>query len=196
MVITREQLKQVTDEDFYSGRILHNIFAYKFLKKAVSPIGDIISFIAPMVVEGDNLIDLEDSLSKDYIYSESAINFLIEIPNTDIFGAICFQRLFNAQLGSLICTRYLQKSGYVDGDDIMIIEGEEHKKCSVSIAAHKNNCALIHTGINIQAGPSAPSFAFSTELDDTAAHKFMQEAENIFQNMTSDIHIASRKVIV
>jgi len=195
MIITPQQLKQATGEDYYSGSILHNIFGYKFLKKSVTPTGDIISFIAPMLVS-DHLIDLEDSINEDFIYSDLAMNFLIEIPNVDLYGSICFQRLFNAQLGSLLCSKYLQKTGYVDGDDIMILDGEEHKKCSVSIAAHKNGCALIHTGINIFAGDKAPSFAYSTNLDETLALQFMQEAENIFQNMTMDIHVASRKVIV
>lgn len=195
MIITREQLKEASGSDYYCGKIIHEPFSYKFVKKSVTATGDIISFIAPMLVT-DNLIDLEDSINKDYIYSDMAMNFLIEIPNVDLFGGICFQRLFNAQLGSLLCSQYIKQSGYVDGDDIMIIEGEEHKKCSVSIAAHKNNCVLIHTGINIQAGPKAPSFAFSTELEEVQAIKFLQEVETIFQNMTTDIHIASRKVIV
>jgi len=195
MIITRQQLKEVTGCDYYDGNVIHNIFSYKFLKKSVTATGDIISFIAPMHVV-DAIIDLEDSINKDYIYSDMAINFIIEIPKVDLFGGICFQRLFNAQLGSLLCSEYLDKPGYVDGDDIMIIDGEEHKKCSVSIAAHKNNCVLIHTGINLQAGSKAPSFAYSTGLDDIKALEFMQKAENIFLNMTMDIHVASRKVIV
>ena len=195
MIITRQQLKEASGSDYYCGKVLHEPFAYKFLKKSVTSTGDIISFIAPMEVT-DALIDLEDSINKDYIYSDMAMNFLIEIPNVDLFGGICFQRLFNAQIGSLLCGQYIKQSGYVDGDDIMIIDGEEHKKCSVSIAAHKNNCVLIHTGINIQAGSKAPSFAHSTELEEVQALKFMQEVENLFQNMTTDIHIASRKVIV
>lgn len=195
MIITRKQLKEVSGCDYYDGSIIHNVFSYKFLKKSVTATGDIISFIAPMLVT-DNLIDLEDSINKDYIYSDMAMNFLIEIPNVDLFGGICFQRLFNAQLGSLLCSNYIDRQGYVDGDDIMIVVGEEHKKCSVSIAAHKNNCVLIHTGINIQAGSKAPSFAYSTELEEVKAINFMQEAERIFQDMTTDIHIASRKVIV
>jgi hypothetical protein len=195
MIITRQQLKEATGSDYYCGKVLHEPFAYKFLKKSVEATGNIISFIAPMEVT-DNLIDLEDSINKDYIYSDMAINFLIEIPFVDLFGGICFQRLFNAQLGSLLCSSYLEKSGYVDGDDIMIVDGEEPKKCSVSIAAQKNNCVLIHTGINMQAGPKAPSFAYSTELDELEAIHFMQEAEEIFQNMTRDIHVALRKVVV
>jgi hypothetical protein len=195
MIITRQQLKEVSGSDYYNGNVIHNIFAYKFLKKSVTPTGDIISFIAPMEVT-DHLIDLEDSMSKDYIYSDMAMQFLIEIPNIDLYAAICFQRLFNAQLGSLLCSNYIDKPGYVDGDDIMIVDGEEHKKCSVSIAAQKNNCALIHTGINIQAGDKAPSFAYSTQLDEIKALTFLQQAENIFLNMSMDIHVAMRKVIV
>ena len=195
MIITRQQLKDVMGVDIYDGAAIHEPFSYKFLKKSVTPTGDIISFIAPMLVT-DNLIDLEDSMNKDYIYSDMAMNFIIEIPNVDLFGGICFQRLFNAQLGSLLCSNYINKQGYVNGDDLMIVDGEEHKKCSVSIAAHKNNCVLIHTGINLQAGPKAPSFAYSTELDETTALRFMQEAENIFQDITTDVHIASRKVII
>lgn len=194
MIITTQQLKEATGSDYYCGKVLHEPFAYKFLKKSVEATGNIISFIAPMEVT-DNLIDLEDSINKDYIYSDMAINFLIEIPFVDLFGGICFQRLFNAQLGSLLCSSYLEKSGYVDGDDIMIVDNEP-KKCSVSIAAQKNNCVLIHTGINIEAGPKAPSFAYSTKLSEQEAIHFMQEAEEIFQNMTRDIHVALRKVIV
>jgi len=195
MIINRQQLKEASGSDYYCGKIIHELFGYKFLKKSVTATGDIISFLAPMLVN-DNLIDLEDSINKDYIYSDMAMNFIMEIPKVDLFGGICFQRLFNAQLGSLLCSDYIDHPGYVDGDDIMIVVGEEHKKCSVSIAAHKNDCVLIHTGINIQAGPKAPSFAYSTNLDEIKALEFMQKAENIFQNMTMDIHIASRKVIV
>lgn len=195
MIITRQQLKEASGSDYYCGKIIHEPFSYKFLKKSVTATGDIISFLAPMLVT-DNLIDLEDSINKDYIYSDMAMNFIMEIPKVDLFGGICFQRLFNAQLGSLLCSEYLDKPGYVDGDDIMIMDGEEHKKCSVSIAAHKNDCVLIHTGINIEAGPKAPSFAYSTNLDEIKALEFMQKAENIFLNMTMDIHVASRKVIV
>jgi hypothetical protein len=195
MIINTKQLEEASGSNYYCGKILHEPFAYKFLKKSVTATGDIISFIAPMEVT-DNLIDLEDSMSKDYIYSDLAMQFLIEIPNIDLYAAICFQRLFNAQLGSLLCSRFIKNRGYVDGDDIMIIDGEEHKKCSVSIAAQKNNCALIHTGINIRAGDKAPSFAYSTNLDETTAITFLQQAEEIFQNMTTDIHVAMRKVIV
>jgi hypothetical protein len=195
MVITNEQLQQVTGQNIYDGSLIHNRFAYKFFKKDVSPSGNIVAFVAPMEVTA-NLIDLEDALNRDFIYSDSAINFVIELPLTNLFGGVAFQRLFNAQLGSLLSIKYLQKEGYVDGDDIMIRDGEEFKKASVSIAAEKNGAILIHVGINIKAGDRAPSFAYSTELTDVQADSFMKETCNMFYEMVHDIFVATTKVVI
>lgn len=195
MIINREQLKELTGSDYYCGKALHERLAYKLYKKGVNPLGNIISFIAPMTVI-ENLIDLEDSLNKDYIYSDSAMNFLMEIPGKDLWGGILFQRLLNAQVGSLLCERYLQAEGYVDGDDIMVKFGEEHKKASVSIAAEKNGAVLIHLGININAGERAPDFAYSTELDEDQARNFMTDVEGIFYSILSDVFVATTKILV
>lgn len=195
MIITREQLKKVTGCDYYDGSVIHNRFAYKFFKKQCNPLGNIVSFIAPMEVT-DNLIDLEDSINKDFIYSESAMNFIMEIPNHDIWGGVLFQRLLNAQVGSLLCSKYLQIDGYVDGDDIMINTPDGYKKASVSIAAQKNNAVLIHLGININAGKKAPSFAFSTMFNDNVAQEYMLEVERIFNYILADVFVATTKVIV
>jgi hypothetical protein len=195
MIITREQLKEVFGEDLYGGVEIHDRFAYKFFKKDVNPLGNIVSFIAPMLVT-DNLIDLEDSLNKDYIYSDMAMNFIMEIPNKDIWGGVLFQRLLNAQVGSLLCSKYLETEGYVDGDDIMVKWGDEHKKASVSIAAEKNGAVLIHLGINISAGPKAPEFAYSTNLSEEQAKNFMVDVENIFYSMLNDVFVATTKIVV
>ena len=197
MIITREQLKEVTGSDYYCGKAIHDRFAYKFFKKEVLPTGNIVAFVAPMEVT-DNLIDLEDSINKDYIYSESAINFIMEIPNIDLFGGVAFQRLFNAQVGSLLCSRYLNKPGFVDGDDIMVTEEgtDKPKKCSVSIAAKKNDAVLIHLGINIEAGNRAPDFAYSTNMSSEQVENFMKDCCNIFYSITRDIFVATTKVIV
>jgi len=195
MIITREQLKEVFGEDLYGGVEIHDRFAYKFFKKDVNPLGNIISFIAPMEVTA-NLIDLEDSLNKDYIYSDLATNFIMEIPNKDIWGGVLFQRLLNAQVGSLLCTKYLQTEGYVDGDDIMVKWGDEHKKASVSIAAEKNGAVLIHLGININAGERAPQFAFSTNLSEDKAYEFMADVEGIFYSILKDVFVATTKIVV
>ena len=196
MIITRDQLKEVTGCDYYDGSALHCRQAYKFLKKDVNPLGNIISFVSPMTVEGDNLIDLEDSLNKDYIYSDMAMNFIMEIPNQKIWGGVLFQRLLNAQVGSLLCGKYLNKRGYVDGDDIMIETDNGDKKASVSIAAEKNGAVLIHLGINIEAGPKAPDFAYSTELNEEQAKAFMTDVEGIFYSILQSVWVATTKIVV
>jgi hypothetical protein len=196
MIITREQLKEITGAGFYDGAVLHNRFAYKFFKKQVNREGNIVAFVAPMEVT-TNLIDLEDSLNKDYIYSDSAVNFIIEIPDISLFGGVCFQRLFNAQLGSLLCTKYLHTEGYVRGDDLMVkVDENIAKKASVSIAGCKDGAVLIHTGINITAGPKAPDFAYSTNLTPEQAELFMKDALNVFYVLAHDIHVACSKVII
>jgi hypothetical protein len=195
MIINREQLKELTGSDYYCGKALHERQAYKLFKKDVNPLGNIISFIAPMTVI-ENLIDLEDSLNKDYIYSDSAMNFLMEIPGKDIWGGILFQRLLNAQVGSLLCSKYLNKEGYVDGDDIMIVTDNGDKKASVSIAAEKNGAVLIHLGINIDAGPKAPDFAYSTELSEEQARHFMTDVEDIFYSILQSVWVATTKIVV
>jgi hypothetical protein len=195
MIITRDQLKEVFGEDLYGGVQIHDRFAYKFFKKEVNPLGNIVSFVAPMFVT-DNLIDLEDSLNKDYIYSDMAMNFIMEIPNKDIWGGVLFQRLLNAQVGSLLCEKYLQTEGYVDGDDIMVKWGDEHKKASVSIAAEKNGAVLIHLGINISAGPKAPEFAYSTNLSEEQTISFMKDVESIFYSILKDVFVATTKIVV
>ena len=195
MIINREQLKEVFGEDLYGGVEIHQRFSYKFFKKEVNPLGNIVSFIAPMEVTA-NLIDLEDSLNKDYIYSDLAMNFIMEIPNKDIWGGVLFQRLLNAQVGSLLCSKYLNTEGFVDGDDIMIGSDDSAKKASVSIAAEKNGAVLIHLGININAGERAPDFAYSTNLTEHQALEFMADVEQIFYSILGDVWVATTKIVV
>ena len=91
----------IIEQGVYDGKLIHERFAYKFFRKEVSPYGNIVAFLAPMYVE-DALIDLEDSLSDDYIHSQDAINFCWEIPGVCPFGAVSFQRLFNTAVANIL----------------------------------------------------------------------------------------------
>jgi hypothetical protein len=192
----------ITDIKSYDGNLLHSRFAYKFFRNQTLPIGNIIAFRAPMHVEAEGMIDSEDVLNNDFIYSEDAINFLWEIPNLDPFGAVAYQRLLNTQIANLLSIKYLKAPIEVDGDDLMV--HKEHTqggvtqpkgKCSVSITYSKNNVALGHTGINITAGKKAPAFAYSTKLTDEQADQFMKDVIDVFYSMNENIFIATTKVI-
>lgn len=191
----------VDDIKTYDGAILHNRFAYSYFRNKTLPIGNIIAFRSPMLVEADGMIDHEDVLKNEFIYSDDAINFLWEIPNLDSFGAIAYQRLFNTQLANIL-HKYIQAPIEMDGDDIIVHkEHEQHGivqpkgKCSVSITHVKNGAALGHTGINIKAGRRAPAHAYSTNLDDSLVETFMREVIDMFYGLNDDIFIATTKII-
>jgi len=192
----------LSDIKVYDGTLLHSRFAYKFFRDKTLPIGNIIAFRAPMKVEVEGMIDSEDVLNNDYIYSDDAINFLWEIPNIDAFGAVAYQRLLNTQIANILSSKYLNAPIEVDGDDLIV--HKEHNqgsivqqkgKCSVSITYTKNNVALGHTGINIVAGKKAPAFAYSTNLTNDQATSFMKDIIELFYAMNDDIFIATSKVI-
>jgi len=192
----------IVDQKIYDGKLLHGRFAYKFFRDKTLPIGKCIAFRAPMLVEAEGMIDTEDVLKNDFIYSDDAINFLWEIPNLDAFGAVAYQRLFNTQIANILSSHYLKVPIEMRGDDMIVHKEHEQGgviqtsgKCSVSITYTKNNIALGHTGINIKAGKKAPAFAYSTNLTDEQATAFIKDVIGLFYNLNDDIFIATTKVI-
>jgi len=192
----------IIDQQVYNGDLIHERFAYKFFRKEVSPFGNIVAFRAPMYVS-DNLIDLEDTLAKDFIHSDDSINFCWEIPNLCPLGAVAFQRLFNTTIASMV-GQSINKSISMDGDDIMVNDtfiGSDDKKydrgkVSVSITYSKDNVALGHTGININAGKKAPGFAYSSGLEDSQVQNVMEAVISAFNSEVKDQWIATTKIIV
>ena len=192
----------IIKQGVYDGKLIHDRFAYKYFRKDVSPVGNIVAFRAPMYVK-DELIDLEDTLSNDYIHSQDSINFCWEIPNLCPVGAVSFQRLFNTAVANIL-SNYIKKGIIVDGDDLMVQDefiGNDDKirtegKVSVSITYSKENVALGHTGINIKAGAKAPPFAYSSNLNDEQVEKFMTSVVEYFNAEVLDQFIATTKISV
>jgi len=192
----------IIKQDKYNGDFIHKRFAYEQFRKDVSPVGNIVAFRAPMDVT-ENLIDLEDTLSNDFIASADAINFCWEIPNLCPLGAVSFQRLLNTAVAQIL-SKYIKAPIAMDGDDLMVqktfvgSDGQEREegKVSVSITYSLENVAVGHTAINIDAGPDAPGFAFSSLLSDEEAQSFMIEVIAYFNHEVKDQFVATTKVIV
>ena len=190
----------LTDQKTYNGDFIHSRFSYKYFRDDVCATGNVVAFVAPVEVTL-NLIDLEDALAKDYIYSDSMVNFCWEIPNLDPFGAVCFQRLFNTTIANIL-SDLLACPVKMKGDDIMVIKEFMSNgivmpsgKSSVSITYSKNNVAIGHTGVNIVAGPKAPGFAYSTNMQPAQARFFQDSVIEKFYEMTDDIFAATTKII-
>ena len=192
----------IIKQGVYDGNFIHSRFAYEQFRKEVSPYGNIVAFRAPMYVK-DALIDLEDTLSNDFIQSQDSINFCWEIPSLCPFGAVSFQRLLNTAIANIL-SGYIGKGIMVDGDDLMVQDefiGTDDKvrnsgKVSVSITYSKENVALGHTGINIVAGSKAPPFAYSSNLTDAQAEEFMANVIDYFNAEVRDQFIATTKISV
>ena len=193
----------VSDIDCYTGDLIHDRFAYTYFRNKTLPIGNILAFRAPMLVEEKGMIDNEDVLAGEFIYSDDAINFVWEIPNlNNMFGAIAWQRLFNTLMANILSTKYLDAPIEVDGDDLIVHkEHEQHGivqpkgKCSVSITYVKGEAALGHTAINVVAGRKAPGFAYSTHLTDDQCTQFMKDIIDMFYGLNDDLFISSTKIL-
>ena len=192
----------IIKQKIYDGDFIHKRFAYEQFRKEVSPVGNIVAFRAPMDVK-ENLIDLEDTLTDDYIHSADAINFCWEVPNLGPLGAVSFQRLFNTAIAQVL-SRYIKAPIAMDGDDLMVQktfvgsdgQSRDEGKVSVSITYSLKNIALGHTAINIDAGDKAPGFAFSSLLTDEEAKGFMHEVIAYFNAEIKDQFVATSKIIV
>lgn len=192
----------IIKQEKYNGDFIHKRFAYEQFRKDVSPVGNVVAFRAPMDVT-ENLIDLEDTLSNDFIASADAINFCWEIPNLCPLGAVSFQRLFNTAIAQVL-SKYINAPIAMDGDDLMVqktfigSDGQtrDEGKVSVSITYSLENVAVGHTAINIDAGKDAPGFAFSSNLTDDEAQSFMTEVIGYFNAEVKDQFVATTKIVV
>ena len=182
----------------YDGSLIHKRFGYEFYRDNYKPTGVIVISRGNMDVT-TNLIDLEDKLNNDYIYSEDAINVCWEIPNICSMGSVFFQRLFInyvAQEIQKMCGFFEIK---VKGDDVMIKkdQGDDFKKASVSITkVIDGNVAVGHLGLNISAGLKAPDFAFSLNLNEEQVNNLCQKIENVFYDTLQDVFVATTKVVI
>lgn len=200
MILNRDEVQQIFGVDHYDGSQIHSRLAYKCFRDKVVPIGNIIAFRSPTVVT-TNLIDLEDAITKDYIHSADMINFCFELPLSNLWGGVAFQRLFNSMIGDILA-KTIKAEVEISGDDIFVhkefTQGgvvQMRGKSSVSIVCERQGAILGHTGINIVAGNDAPAFAYSTNMTDEQATKFMKECIEAFYRTVNSIWIATSKVI-
>ena len=195
MVVILDNMNYVKEN--YDGSLIHSRFGYNHFRDSYNPLGVIFALRGKMDVT-EHLIDLEDKLNSDFIYSDDALSFVWEIPNMNPLGAVFFQRLFAKEIGEHLtrgCCSNLEV--HVDGDDIMIKKPgmEDWGKSSVSITKCTDGVALGHLGLNISAGPKAPSFAFSLFLNDQDTDTLAASIKEIFYKILGSCFVATTKVI-
>ena len=148
-----------------------------------------VAFIGECEVKLTEMVDIEDVINNEPIYSKSMLSFISEQFNVGLVEGVFRQRL-------LICTikEALEKRGYKivrDGDDLFF----DGKKLTVSIATKSATSILIHTGINIDStGAPVKASGLVSEMNMTDIENFAKEVMQKYAQEIDDIVMASTKV--
>lgn len=149
----------------------------------------VVAFIGECEVKLTEMVDIEDVINDEPIYSKSMLSFITEQFNVNLIEGVFRQRL-------LICIikEALEKRGFKitrNGDDLFY----EGKKLTVSIATKSMTSVLIHTGINIiSEGAPVKASGLTSELGIKNIKEFANEILKKYSEEIDDIVMASTKV--
>ena len=149
----------------------------------------IVAFCGECDVKLDEMVDIEDVINNEPIYSKNMLSFITEQFNVNLVEGVFRQRL-------LICIikEALEKRGIKverSGDDLYY----EGKKLTVSIATKSLTSILIHTGINIDsAGAPVKASGLMSDLGIEDISELALEIMENYANELEDIELASTKV--
>ena len=178
--------KYIDEEIKYVGSQLAPHWIYKNFKLQ----GDaIVAFCGECEVKLTEMVDIEDVINNEPIYSKNMLSFITEQFNVELVEGVFRQRL-------LICIikEALERRGFKverSGDDLFF----ENKKLSVSIATKSITSTLIHTGLNIEsAGAPVSASGLTSELGIFDIKDLAIEIMNRYSEEIQDIIMASTKV--
>ncbi len=149
----------------------------------------IVGFIGECEVKLAEMVDIEDVINNEPIYSKNMLSFITEQFNVELVEGVFRQRL-------LICTikEALERRGIKverSGDDLFV----DGKKLTVSIATRSLTSILIHTGINIDStGAPVKACGLQNDLQITDIKEFAKEIMKNYSEELEDIVFASTKV--
>ena len=178
--------KFIEKEIKYIGSQLAPHWIYKNFKMQ----GDaIVAFLGECKVDLTEMVDIEDVINNEPIYSKYMLSFI-----TEQFGVNLSEGVFRQRLLVCIIKELLEERGIFvvrNGDDLMI----DGKKLSVSIATKSTTSILIHTGLNILSeGAPVKASGLTSELGITDIKEFALEIMKRYSEELEDINLASTKV--
>lgn len=161
-----------------------------WIYKNFNIMGDvIIAFCGECDVKLSEMVDIEDVINNEPIYSKYMLSFITEQFDIGLTEGVLRQRLLIS-----IIKENLEKRGFKierNGDDL-IIDG---RKLSVSIATKSLTSILIHTGLNILSeGAPVKAAGLKSELGIDDVRTFAQEIMQAYAEEMKDIELATTKV--
>ena len=174
MILSKEQTAQLTDEEgVYDCKLVAQQFAYKLIRENVSPLGDVFCFTSPARIGPLGL--------------EEAVILAGELPNTDMFGATCFLRLYSTQLGSLLSV-LTGKESYVE-DSCIFVEG---KQSSLTILNKIKDSVVFHIVFPVLCYAEGVDLQ-TLDLETPTMNDFKVNAIECFKHMVKSIFIETRR---
>ncbi len=180
------QTKFIDKNIKYEGFQLSPHWIYKNFKIQ----GDaIVAFIGECDVKLAEMVDIEDVINNEPIYSKSMLSFISEQFNVNLIEGVFRQRLLIT-----VIKEVLENKGYLvkrDGDDLFY----DGRKLTVSIATKSVNSVLIHTGINIiSSGAPVDASGLTEDMNITDVKSFAEDVLKRYSEELDDIVMASTKV--
>lgn len=149
----------------------------------------IVAFVGECKVDLTEMVDIEDVINNEPIYSKLMLSFISEQFGIGLVEGVLRQRLLITIIKEL-----LEERGVFvvrNGDDLMI----DNKKLSVSIATKSITSVLIHTGLNILSeGAPIKASGLTSELGINDIEEFAAEVMKRYSEELEDIVLASSKV--
>lgn len=149
----------------------------------------IVAFCGECDVKLTEMVDIEDVINNEPIYSRYMLSFISEQFNIGLVEGVFRQRLLIGHIKEA-----LEKLGCQTirkGDDLFF----DKRKLSVSIAAKSVNSVLIHTGINILSDSAPiPVSGLESDFHLQDVKKFAKDVMSGYSEEIEDIIMASTKV--
>lgn len=161
-----------------------------WIYKNFNLMGDaIVAFTGECEVNLTEMVDLEDVVNNEPIYSKYMLSFI-----TEQYGINLTEGVFRQRLLICIIKELLEEYGIKvirQGDDLMI----DGKKLSVSIATKSITSILIHTGLNIiSEGAPVKASGLTSELGIKNIQDFAEKVMKRYAEEIDDIKLAATKV--
>lgn len=182
--------KLIEQEIKYTGLELSPHWIYKKFNLQ----GDaIVAFCGECEVKLTEMVDIEDVINDEPIYSKNMLSFIAEHFNIGLVEGIFRQRLLitiiKESLENLFTSHVSRLTR--SGDDLFV----DGKKLSVSIATKSLTSVLIHVGINIDPTGAPVAAIGLNSLNIANINDFANEVMVKYSQEIDDIILASTKVI-
>lgn len=149
----------------------------------------VVAFCGECEVKLTEMVDIEDVINNEPIYSKNMLNFIIEHFNIGLVEGVIRQRLLISIIKEVLESYDIK--AIRSGDDLFV----NNKKLSVSIATKSLTSVLMHIGININP-EGAPVDAIGLNfLNISNIKEFANNVMLKYSHEIDDILLASTKVM-